>query len=52
MNWSRTHKRHPVTVTKALCGVGYDWPSSVSLTDDDAKVDCASCKIVMEKGTI
>lgn len=39
----RVHKRDKEVRTKAKCGVGYDWPSSIALTDDD-KVTCPNCK--------
>jgi hypothetical protein len=30
--------------TRAACGAGYDWPSSISLTDDPKQVTCQTCR--------
>jgi len=45
VKWSRTHKRdRQLGQHKSWCGLGYDWPSSISLTDNDDEVDCDACK--------
>lgn len=38
-----THRRDYEHPTKAICGAGYDWPSSVPLTDDPIEVTCPRC---------
>lgn len=43
------HKRDSDIRTKAKCGVGYSWPSTISLTDDDDKVTCRNCKKKIEE---
>ncbi len=40
-----THLRDLQQPTRALCGVGYDWPSTISLTSDLAQVTCRNCQL-------
>jgi hypothetical protein len=37
------HKKDLLAPTKAFCGAGYSWPSSIPLAKEWKDVDCPDC---------
>lgn len=39
----KIHLRDPDHPTKAMCGMGYDWPSGIALRNTTDEVTCRNC---------
>ena len=49
MSIYKVHKRDPENPNKSFCGLGYDWPSSISLSNNPQEVSCGDCREKMEE---